>query len=205
MDQVDEHQNTADLIARAKDQDEEALAQLLDAHAARLLDSVRAELGEKLRQRLESQDVMQQVYVDVLRNISRFEDRGTDSFFAWLRRIAVNRICDVDRKAFQTAKRAGELRAADLGKDASMARLFEELARTATTPSGAADLADRTRLLQQSLNLLSEDQREAIRLRYLNQLNVAEAAAKMGRSERAVRSLCVRALIRLRELLGDAL
>jgi DNA-directed RNA polymerase specialized sigma24 family protein len=52
---------------------------------------------------------------------------------------------------------------------------------------------------------LSDDQRQVIELRYLSQLNVAETAAKMDRSERAVRSLCVRALIRLRELLDDAI
>ena len=148
---------------------------------------------------------MQQVYVDALRDIDQFVDRGQDSFFAWLRRIAINRICDVDRKAFQTIKRAGELREADIARDPSMDALLDALGGSVTTPSGAADRADRAALLRGALARLSEDQREVITLRYLNQLNVAETAAKMDRTERAVRSLCVRALIRLRELLGDAI
>jgi RNA polymerase sigma-70 factor (ECF subfamily) len=147
---------------------------------------------------------MQQVYLDALHNIDRFVDQGHDSFFAWLRQIALNRICDADRKAFQTAKRGAEVRAADLGRDASLAPLFEALAGSLTSPSRAADLAEREGLLRRALTQLSEDQRRAIELRYLHQLNVAETAAKMDRSERAVRSVCVRALIRLRELLGDA-
>ena len=195
----------AQLVARARGHDEKALSELLHLHSDRLLESVRAELGDRVRQRLESQDVMQQVYVDALESIDRFVDRGYDSFFAWLRRIAVNRICDADRRAFRTVKRGGECRAADLGDDASMLHLLDHLAGSATSPSSAADFADRVRLLRRSLEQLTEDQREVIRLRYLRQLNVAETAATMDRSERAVRSLCVRALIRLRELLGDAI
>ena len=196
--------NSGTLIAQAQAGDEAALSQLFQAHTERLLDSVRAELGDHLRQRLESQDVMQQVYLDALDNIDKFVDRGHDSFFAWLRRIALNRICDVHRRE-STAKRSPELRAADLGVDASMAKLLDDVAGSLTSPSMAANTAERVRHLQQALDALSGDQREAIRLRYLNQLNVAETAAKMERSERAVRSLCVRALIRLRELLGDAI
>jgi RNA polymerase sigma-70 factor (ECF subfamily) len=199
-----EPEKLEDLIARARLRDEAALTELLQVHAQRLLESVRTELGDRLRRRLESQDIMQQVYLDALNSIDQFVDRGHDSFFAWLRRIALNRICDVDRKAFQTVKRGGELRAADLGGDASLAPLLEALAASGTSPSMAADRTDRQRLLRGALEQLSEDQREVIQLRYLRQLSVTETAAKMDRSERAVRSLCVRALIRLRELLGDA-
>lgn len=195
----------AALIARARQRDEQALAELLQAHAQRLLESIRSELGVRLRQRLESQDVMQQVYLDALQDIDRFVDQGHDSFFAWLRRIALNRICDADRKAFQTAKRGAEIRAADLRPDTSMAPLLEALAGSLTSPSRAVDVAEQERRLRQALEQLGEDQGRAIELRYLHQLNVAETAAKMDRSERAVRSLCVRGLIRLRELLGDAI
>ena len=193
------------LLTRARGRDEAALAELLDAHAHRLLASIRSELGDRLRQRLESQDVMQQVYVDALRNIDQFVDRGQDSFFAWLRRIALNRICDADRKAFQTIKRGGEMRASDLAVDESLHPLFEALAGTVSTPSRVAGRTEQARLLWRALAGLSDDQRQVIELRYLTQLNVAETAAKMDRSERAVRSLCVRALIRLRELLDDAI
>jgi RNA polymerase sigma-70 factor, ECF subfamily len=194
----------SDLIAQAQQRDERALAQLLQAHSQRLIESIRGELGDRLRQRLESQDVMQQVFLDALHNIDRFVNRGHDSFFAWLRRIALNRICDADRMAFQTAKRGGEVRAADVAGNQSMAPLLEALAETVSTPSGAVASAEEERRLERAIGQLNDDQRRGIELRYLQQLNVTDAAAKMDRSERAVRSLCVRALIRLRELLNDA-
>lgn len=190
-------------IARARGGDEAALTKLIDVHTERLLASIRAELGDKIRSRLESRDVMQQVYLDALGGIDRFEQREHDGFFRWLRAIAVNRIRDVGRREFGTAKRGPEVRAADIGTDASMARLLGDVAGSMTSPSGVVDRTDRIHLLQAALGRLGEDQRRALQLRYLSQLDVPETARRMGRSERAVRGLCVRALIRLREILGD--
>ncbi|MCB9853130.1 MAG: sigma-70 family RNA polymerase sigma factor [Phycisphaerales bacterium] len=198
-------ESTAALLAKARSGNREALATLFDSHAQRLLTSVRAELGERARQRLESQDVMQEVYLDALRSIDSFVDRGSDSFLAWLRRIAVNRICDVDRRHFRTRKRQGEARMGDLGTDDSMIGLLDVVSASMTTPSQAIDRTDRVRHLREALNRLDDDHRDVIRYRYLQQLSVAETAAKMDRSDRAIRSLCVRALIRLRELLADVL
>lgn len=202
MDEL-EHQQDGDLIDRARRGEESALSILIRRNAERLLRSIRAELGNRLRQRLSSEDVVQEVYLDVLGGIRDFEARGDDAFFRWLRAIALNRIRDADRREFRTLKRGPELRDADLD-DASMAGLFDRLAGSRTTPSGRADRDDRTARLRAALERLGADQREAIQLRYLRHLDVPETAARMDRSERAVRSLCVRALIRLREILGDA-
>jgi RNA polymerase sigma-70 factor, ECF subfamily len=192
------------LIRRAQARDGDALAQLLQLHTDRLLESIRGELGERIRQRLESRDVLQQVYLDALNSIDRFVDQGHDSFFAWLRRIAVHRVCDADRRAYQTLKRGAEVRAADLGGGDSLGGLLDALGGTNASPSRAPRSSEGERLLRGALAQLGPDQRQAIELRYLHGLNVVQTATKMDRTERAVRSLCVRALIRLRELLGDA-
>lgn len=191
------------LIERARQRDEAALNELLTAHSQRLLESVRAELGERLRQRLESQDVVQQVYLDALRSIDRFVDQGHDSFFRWLKRIALNRICDADRRAFKTAKRAGEVRGADLADAGarSSADLLAHLPDSLTGPLSVAERADQLRRLDGAFGALSEEQRLVLQLRYAKQFSIEETAAQMDRSETAVRSLCARALIRLRELL----
>lgn len=197
--------STERLIEKARQGDRSALAALFDSHAQRLLASVRAELGERARQRLESQDVMQEVYLDALRSIDRFVDRGSDSFLVWLRRIAVNRICDVDRRNFKTLKRGREARMGDLGADESMMGLLDIVSASMTSPSQAVDRTDRVQRLRRALIDLDEDHRRVIHYRYLQQLSVADTAARMGRSDRAIRSLSVRALLRLRELLADVL
>jgi RNA polymerase sigma-70 factor (ECF subfamily) len=193
-----------ELLARAKQHDDEALAELISGYTDRLLEFIRIELGDRIRQRLESQDVMQQVYVDALRCIDTFEGRGDDSFLRWLEAIAVNRIRDAHRHHFQTRKRGGELRAADLNFGESWMGVLDAVSRSQGRPSYAAQRFEKVRLLQHALSQLGDRQRQAVELRYLNQLSVAEAAERLGCSERALRSLCVRALMRLRELLGDA-
>lgn len=203
MASLDEH-TTRELIERSRQGDPDALSELVHSHEKRLLDSVRAELGRRIRQRLESCDIVQQVYLEALRDVHRFCDRGGDSFFHWLRAIAINRIRDADRDAFRTTKRGPELRAADLGDDASMLDLFEQVRGSLTSPTAAVRRDEQLELLARALARLSEDHREALRLRYLRHLDVPATAARMNRSERAVRSLCVRALIRLREILDDA-
>lgn len=195
--------STEQLIELARRGDRAALASLFDSHAHRLLASVRAELGERARQRLESQDVLQEVYLDALKSIDHFVDRGSESFLVWLRRIAVNRICDADRRNFKTLKRGREARMGDLGADDSLLGLFDIVSASITSPSQAVDRTDRVRRLRAALDQLDPDQRRVIQYRYLQQLSVSETALKMDRSDRAVRSLCVRALIRLREFLSD--
>ena len=204
MTEVDDR-TTAELISKARERDEAALSELVELYGQRLLQAVRAELGDRLRQRLESQDVMQQVYLDALHHIDQFVDRGHDSFYAWLRQIAMNRICDANRKALGTLKRGGEVRASDLVGDTSFDPLLDALAGSISTPSRVVGRAEQARVLRTALAELSDDQRQVIELRYLQQLNVAETSAKMDRSERAVRSVCARALIRLRELLDNAI
>jgi len=96
------------------------------------------------------------------------------------------------------------VRAADLRGGDSLAGLLDALGGTQATPSRAARSSESERLLRLALAQLGPDQRRAIELRYLHGLSVSDTAARMDRTERAVRSLCVRALIRLREILGDA-
>lgn len=198
-------QDDEDLLARARQGDEPALSTLVHRHADRLLRSIRTELGERLRQRLTSEDIAQEAYLDVLGGIRDFEDRGDDAFFRWLRTIALNRIRDAQRHEFKTLKRQGGVREGDLPGGDALAGLFDQVAGSMTTPSGHVERDDRAKRLLAALEQLGADQREAIHLRYLRQLDVAEAAARMDRSEKAVRNLCVRALIKLRGILGDAL
>ncbi len=56
-------------------------------------------------------------------------------------------------------------------------------------------------LLYKAIRLLSFDQGEVIRLRFINNLSIAETAQIMGRSEDAIKGLQRRALSELRQIL----
>ena len=191
------------LIDRSRAGDREAFEQLIEEYAQRLLASVRAALGDRIRQRLESGDIVQQVYVDALEHIDRFTKRDRSSFLSWLKRIARNRICDVDRRVFRTAKRNRELRVADI--PAAVSELIGEVVDPAASPSQDASQAELLGLLAHAMAKLIPSQREALELRYFERLSAAETAIRMGRSEPAIRQLCTRALIQLRRTLAHVL
>jgi RNA polymerase sigma-70 factor (ECF subfamily) len=50
---------------------------------------------------------------------------------------------------------------------------------------------------------LKDDYREAVRLRFLQGLEISEVATRMGRTEWSVHKLCSRGLKCLRDVLGD--
>ena len=57
--------------------------------------------------------------------------------------------------------------------------------------------------VQRAISGLKPEYEEAIRLRYIEGRSVADAATRMGKTERAVHKLCSRAMQKLRESLGD--
>ena len=57
------------------------------------------------------------------------------------------------------------------------------------------------RQLMAGLALLTEDQRQVLALRFIDELSTAETATAMGKSEGAVKALQYRALARMRRAL----
>lgn len=76
------------------------------------------------------------------------------------------------------------------------------LVASTSSPSHRAARREQAVLLAEALGKLSEDYREVIILRHLEQLPFAEVAARMHRSEDSVQKLWVRALARLRQSMG---
>ena len=86
----------------------------------------------------------------------------------------------------------------------SIVEWLDLLAAHERTPSLSAAGHEAAALVEGALAGLKDDYREAIRLRYVEGLCVAEAAARMNRTEGALCLLCHRALRRLRETLGSS-
>jgi RNA polymerase sigma-70 factor (ECF subfamily) len=72
-----------------------------------------------------------------------------------------------------------------------------------TTPSQAFSRNAREDRLMAALEQLPEDQRTALRLRYIDQLPSKDIADVLGKSDAAVRVMLTRSLKKLHDLLGD--
>lgn len=181
--------DTLHLLERARAGDKGALDAVYLRHQGRLLAFVRARMHPALAQRVAAEDLVQETLLESSRKIEDFEPRGPSAFYRWLVEIARFKMAEASR-AFQAKKRAAE------------SPLDAEPAAEATSASGRAMTRERGTLLKEAVDGLPDDQAEAVRLRYLEGLGVAETAERLGRSPAAVKALVSRGLLGLAERLA---
>jgi RNA polymerase sigma-70 factor, ECF subfamily len=131
-----------------------------------------------------AQDLASEVFVRMVQSLGTFRGRGRP-LLAWLYTIARNLIADVYRQN----RRATHLpleEAHDLSADGE-----EDLSRHVARKIEADCLAA-------ALKHLTEEQRQVILFKFIEDLNNAQVARLLGRSEGAVKSLQHRALQALR-------
>ncbi len=133
----------------------------------------------------DAEDLTQLVFVKALEALPRYEQRGVP-FGGWLFRLARNTIIDHARTRHDHA----ELNAA------------ADRATDAAGPDEVALLRGDIDAVAKALVRLTDEQREAIELRFFAGLSAREAAEAMGKQEGTIRGLQFRAIAALRRSLG---
>jgi RNA polymerase sigma-70 factor (ECF subfamily) len=191
-----------DVEERIRTRDPQALAALLQSHRPQLMAFIERQLGTALRRKVEPDDVFQETSAEAVRALPAAEFGDRDPF-SWLCQIAERRIIDLHRRFFGAQKRdAGrEVPLSGSGSDSSQAGLIDLLVATLTTPSQAFSRNAREERLMAALDKLPAEQREALRLRYVESLPSKQIAERLGKSDAAVRVMLTRSLKKLHELL----
>jgi RNA polymerase sigma-70 factor (ECF subfamily) len=133
----------------------------------------------------DAEDVTERTFVAALAAIDGFRDEGA-TFRAWLFRIAHNQL-------------ANALRSRQRQRAAPLDAVMDPAAHA--DPAGLVSLAEDARGLRLALELLPDDRRQVVVLRFVDGLSAREIGAVLGRSEGAVRVLQHRALRDLAEIL----
>ncbi|MEY2966873.1 MAG: hypothetical protein RLY50_923 [Actinomycetota bacterium] len=157
-----------------------------DAEWAALYDSLAGDLRAYIARigARDPDDVLGETMVQLVRDVKRFG--GTyDELRPWAFRIARNRVIDSARRR---ARRPED--ATDLDDDAL------------ADPAPLTEAPDLDHL-SDLLSGLTADQRDALWLRYVADLPLADVAEIMDRDTGAVAALTMRAMRRLRRQLGD--
>jgi RNA polymerase sigma-70 factor (ECF subfamily) len=173
------------LVGRFLRGDGAAFDQLVRAHQDRVARLAYRLLGWSG----EVDDVVQEVFLAVFRNVSRF--RGDCRVSTWLTTITVNKCRSARRRRF--VRLAFLRRLSDEPRAAASSR-------PAAEEGGAAAAIDRVRIAVQAL---PARYREAVVLRYLEGMSIAEVGSALGISESATRVLLHRARARLKDRLSD--
>ena len=186
-------------VTAAQRGDRLALAKLLARCYPRLRSWAEAHTDAAVKARSAPDDILQEVYLDVARQIDRFEDRGPDSFFNWVQAILNQKLVDARRAAHCQARDVNREVPIEGGVADSYWSLLDSLYAESGTPSRAVRRQEALDALLASLADLSDAHRQVVRLRYLDGLSVREVARRLDKSEAAIVALTKRALEALRK------
>lgn len=193
------------LIGQAVQGDRAALSTLLWMHYDRLAQTIHRKLPNDLRAVVDPEDIVQVVHMEVFRSIRRFVPQGDKAFPRWLATIGEQRLQDEIKKHRRQKRGGGHKRLGPKAGDASTAMgWLDVVARWEHTPSRSFSRRELEQAIQTALAGLDDDYREALRLRDLEGVAVAEIAKRMQRTERAIHNLCWRGRRQLRAAIGSA-
>jgi RNA polymerase sigma-70 factor (ECF subfamily) len=193
-------------VERATRGDQRAWAELLSAHRARLRRMVALRLDPRLQGRVDPSDVIQEAYIDASRRLPEYRDDPEVPFYLWLRFLVAQRMTDQHRRHLGASAR-------DVGREVSLYRgampragtamLAAQLLGELTSPSEAAVRAERKLRLQEALNAMEPIDREVVILRNYERMTNGEAARVLNLDKSAATKRYIRAIIRLKGILGS--
>jgi RNA polymerase sigma-70 factor (ECF subfamily) len=192
-------------LERAAAGDHDAWQALVAQHHDRLRRMVALRLDPRLQGRIDPSDVLQESYLEAVRQLADYLRNPLLPFFLWLRQLAGNRLYKLHRHHLGAQRR-------DAGREvslyrsalpeASSAALAARLLGRECRPSQAAVRAELKIRLQEALNRMDPLDREVLSLRHFEQLTTPEVARELGISEAAAGKRYLRALVRLKEILS---
>jgi RNA polymerase sigma-70 factor (ECF subfamily) len=194
--------DTEELLVRVGTGDDAARQQLLDRHRARLVQMVAVRMDSRLRARLDPSDVVQEALMDANRGLSDYARARPLPFYVWLRQITWQRLVKLQQHHQAGKRQVGREEPPRLPDESAM-ELARRLFGPGPSPSGDLLRKELRRRVQDALGRLAERDREVLVLRYLEGLSTKETAAVLEIREGAAKVRHLRALERLRGLLGD--
>ena len=170
--------NDNQLMSAVRDGDCDSLGKLFERHHRKLYNYFLKHTGD----RLTSEDLVQEVFLRMLKYRGSYRGGGDDGFTAWMYRIARNtRFTNGSRK-----------RPEELSMDTAM-----NIADNRPGPDQAVETADEIDTLRRALALLPEDDRELIILSKYQEMRYRDIGRVLDCSEGAVKVRVFRALGKL--------
>lgn len=176
---------TFELVLRARDGDTSAVDEICTRYIPRLNRWARGRLPAWARGALDTQDLVQDTLVQVVKRLDQFDPKHEGAFQAYARQALLNRIRDEIRRAQR--KPAGDVL---------------DTSHPSREPSPLEEAIGQQALerYEAALQRLRPEEREAVVLRVEFRHSMAEIAAAMGKPSAAAAHMAVsRALVRLAE------
>jgi RNA polymerase sigma-70 factor (ECF subfamily) len=195
----------AALLDRVRAGDAAALGALFMLYRERLWRMLFVRLDRRLARRVSPDDVLQEAFLDVSRRIGEYAANPEVPFYVWLRFLTLQRMEMIHRAHLGAQMRDATLEVGlpqQRGPLASPDSMADQLVSDITSPSQAAMRNELQARLHAALDEMDPIDREVLALRHFEELGNNEVAQLLGISRDAASKRHVRALRRLREVLG---
>jgi RNA polymerase sigma-70 factor (ECF subfamily) len=171
-----------ELIRRAQEFDQEALGWLYELFYPKLYNYAYLQLGDVHQ----AEDLASEVLLRVLESLKGYRFRGVP-LAAWVFRIARNCLIDLNRRRQRRPQ----------------VSLYEGIPDSQDSPQAVAERSAAQDEVRLALTKLTEEQRQVIILKFVENMDNASVARVLGRSQGAVKSLQHRALVSLRKIISS--
>ncbi len=195
--------NTTDLLARIDDDNGENdpcphLNELCERYLPRVREWARRTLGDKLRQRIDSGDPVQDTFLAFFASIKSLRPKNGDEFTALMRKLLQNRLADA--WDYHKADRRDVRRDQPWGSD--VGPRLEADARQAPSPLNQVIGIEDARLLVGAIELLPDTYREVIHMirNAQGKLSAKDLAASLNITPDAASKRRTRAILKLKEI-----
>ncbi len=183
-----------DLIDRIIGGDGSAFEELVNLYQVKVISTC----YRFVRDKLDAQDVAQEVFIEIHRSIPKF--RRDSKLSTWIYRIAVSKSLDFLRKK-NRKKRFGKVKSL-FDSDVKYRKAAQDIKEN---PEVLLETNEKVRLLQEALEKLPKNQRVAITLSKVENFSNGEIAEIIGTTVSAVDSLIHRGKITLQKELSKKL
>lgn len=202
-----DQQETHELLQHAGRGEPDAVNRLLDRHRQSLRRMVHLRLDRALARRVDASDVVQDVLLEASRRLEEYIRDPKLPFHLWLRQLAKDRIIDMHRRHRAAQRRSIEREqplAAGGNGERSALDLAAQLRDHELTPAAANIRRELEQRFLTAIESLSDEDREIILMRHYEHLGNSEVAAALGVTPPAAGMRYLRALRRLRGVLGES-
>ena len=175
-----EHDEEAELVARAQESDRAAWDEIFQRHYQRVYVFVFMRVGDAMA----AEDLTADVFVEAWRGIRRYSYRGVP-LLSWLYRIAHNLVADFLRRSSR-----------------AKTQRLDDRAESAPHSADEADSVALWQSISAAFRKLTIEQQQVLVSRFIEGLSLAETAEVMGKKENAIKALEFRALKSVRRILG---
>lgn len=199
---------TNELLDKVRDGDSDAVNFLIDRHRDSVHRLVQMRLDQKIKQRIDVSDVVQDVMIEASRRLEDYLANPIMAFHLWLRQIARDRMIDAHRRHRGSARRSVDKEqklAVPQGQDQSAVDLVMQIKDEQLTPVASALQKEMAQRVEQSISQLPDQDAEILIMRHYEQLTNQEVAQLLDLTEPAASMRYLRAVRKLKDAMkgGD--